>query len=122
MSKRGLAWLRQHTNVEDLLDDGIENNSDVSSFAPSGEDPDDPIAAKPAGTPLPAAQIVNARTAIAEPDFFVAAIAVLVIGCGAALIIHPVDEIVYHANSIEHVANGRSVLYGVVGILLASLS
>jgi hypothetical protein len=127
MSKRSLTWLRQHTNVEDLLDDGIENNSDLKSFAspeqPSGESPvaaDAEIPPKPSPVEAP-------RPEPAERDFFVAAIGVLIMGCGLQLVLYPADLIVHHDRGkypyrdfLEHVTSGRSEVYGSVGILLGA--
>ena len=125
MTKRNLTWLRQHTNVEDLLDDRIENNSDLKSFCPPAEPCDEPPV-----TELPEVQLeqVQAKPPMperAQPDFFVAAIGTLMVGCGLSLVLHPVDLVVYHDRAkyfrrdfLEHVGHGRSEIYGAAGVLL----
>jgi len=120
MSKRSVTWLRQHTNVEDLLDDGIENNSDLKSFALAEQPSDEPPISGPVEVPLQASHIEAPKTEPAERDFFVAAIGVLIMGCGLGLVLYPVDTIVYHYRAIEHVTSARSEGYGGVGILLGA--
>ncbi len=117
--KRSLSWLRQHTNVEDLLDDGIANNSDLSSFATSDQSRGELPMASPDDLP-PQSSHIEPKKSEPEPegrDFYVAAIGALIIGVGLDLIFHPVDMIVYHLRATEHVTPGRSEFYGVVLIL-----
>ena len=125
MSKRSLTWLRQHTNVEDLLDDGIENNSDLKSFAtqPSDELP----VAERAEVPLQASHIETPRPDPPQRDFTLAGIGLLIMGCGFGLVLYPVDLVVYHQGAkyayrglLEHVTTGRSQIYGSVGIVLGA--
>jgi hypothetical protein len=105
MSKRSLTWLRQRTNVEDLLDDGIENNSDLESFAATAQ-PNDDSRAGLTEAPLQAPHVESPKPEPepepAEADFFGAAIGVLIIGCGISLVVHP---------------TGGSDLFGSIGIL-----
>jgi hypothetical protein len=126
MSKRSLAWLRQHTNVEDLLDDGIEHNSDSRSFATRDQPAEEPaVAAR-----IPSQPSHNqARSEPAQRDFFVAAIGVVIMGCGLGLVLYPMDFIVFHdaaryvsRDVLEHVTAARSRIYGSVGILLGAVA
>jgi hypothetical protein len=121
MSKRSLTWLRQHTNVEDLLDDGIENNSDLKSFALAEQPSDDPPISEAVEIPRQKLPIEAPTPEPMERDFFVAAIGVLILGCGLNLVLYPVDLIVYHLRAIEHVTPARSEFYGWVGILLGAV-
>jgi hypothetical protein len=116
MGKRNLTWLRQHTNVEDLLDDGVANNSDLSSFAES-EQPlgDTPVVASTETSTQ--SSHLEAPEQTEERDFQVAAIGVFIGGCGLDLVLHPVDMIVYHLKAIEHVTGARSEFYGAILIL-----
>jgi hypothetical protein len=127
MSKRSLTWLRQHTNVEDLLDDGIENNSDLKSFEIRGQPSDElPVAERPE-LPLQASHIETQRPDAPERDFALAGIGLLIMGCGLGLVLYPVDLVVYHQAAkyayrgvLEHVTTGRSQIYGSVGIVLGA--
>jgi hypothetical protein len=128
MSKRSLTWLRQHTNVEDLLDDGIENNSDLKSFATHCQPSDALPVADPAEIPLQASHIETARPPPPERDFTLAGIGLLIMGCGLALVLYPVDLVVFHQGAkyayrgvLEHVTTGRSQIYGSVGIVLGAI-
>jgi hypothetical protein len=127
MSKRSLTWLRQYTNVEDLLDDGIENNSDLKSFATHGQPSDELPVAERAQVPLQASHIDTPRSAPPERDFTLAGIGLLIMGCGLGLVLYPVDLVVYHQGAkyayrglLEHVTTGRSQIYGSVGIVLGA--
>ena len=127
MSKRSLTWLRQHTNVEDLLDDGIENNSDLKSFASHGQPSDELPVAERAEVPLQASHIETPRPAPPERDFTLAGIGLLIMGCGLGLVLYPLDLVVYHQGAkyayrglLEHVTTGRSQIYGSVGIVLGA--
>jgi hypothetical protein len=120
MSKRGLTWLRQHTNVEDLLDDGIDNNSDLKSFALAEQPSDEPPISEAVEVPLQKSHIESSSPEPMKQDFFVAAIGVLIMGCGLSLVLHPVDLIVHHLRAIEHVTSVRSEVYGWVGILFGA--
>jgi hypothetical protein len=128
MSKRGLSWLRQHTNVEDLLDDGIENNSDVGSFARSDDELDRRVdgvtEANGIGStpPLPAHPVPDEHPR--KPSYFGMFLGVLTIAAGSLLCFHPVNALVYHQrsrsyfSSWEFVSPERSEFYGVSGILI----
>ena len=120
MSTRSLIWLRQHTNVEDLLDDGIANNSDLSSFARSEQLPDDSPAVASIKSQTQSPRIEAPEQPQEQRDFQVAAIGLFVSGCGLGLMFHPVDMIVYHLKAIEHVTNARSELYGAVLVLFGA--
>ena len=123
MTKRSLTWIRQHTNVEDLLDDGIDNNSDLKSFAIDGnaleEAPVSPTIRKEAQ---------RSEAPIAKPapiSFLGIIIGSLMIAFGTKLFLSPVDMFVYrdrgkyfNLDFIEHVTHGRSEIYGAAGFFL----
>jgi hypothetical protein len=127
MSKPTLAWLRQHTNVEDLLDDGVENNSDLKSFADHEQPSERPCDRPPVAVKTPS-QTHPIEISVDEPDrpyFFGAAVGLLIIGLGLGLIFHPIDAFVFHGGSkyayrnfLEHVTHARSEFYGSAGVLL----
>ena len=109
MSKRSLTWLRQHTNVEDLLDDGVENNSDLQSFA-TGEEAGEELSHEPTNSH---ALVTPSRIPAAEPtrpDYFVAAIGVFFIGCGLKLFFYP-----------ELVSYFGSEIFGCVGVVFGAI-
>ena len=114
MSKRTLTWLRRHTNVEDLLDDGIVNNSDLSSFARSEQRPGDSPVVASTENPTQSSQIEAHEQQPEGRDFYVAAIGLFISGCGLDLMLHPVDMLVYHLKAIEHVTGARSEFYGAI--------
>ena len=136
MSKRNLTWLRQNTNVEDLLDDGIENNSDLKSFSRAADLNSD-MAVPAEGTAGKSADPSSEGTSSTNPapedpleasqsrfSFFGVEIGVLIAAGGAFLVLFPVDMFVFHDRTKyyrpfwEHVTHGRSEFYGVVGLLL----
>lgn len=117
MSKRSLTWLRQHTNVEDLLDDGIANNSDLSSFAKPEQPPDDSPVVASTENPAQPSHAEAPEQQPEERDFHVAALGLFISGCGLDLMLHPVDMLVHHLKAIEHVTGARSEFYGAILIL-----
>ena len=130
--------LRLTTNVEDLLDDGIENNSDLV---------DGELLREPEGNPDPRALEIRAATiarnraeeALALNQFrrknlsYLGILLALVLAIsGIALILRPMEIRVEHARMkylptvTEHVTAARSRLYGsvllVAGIVLLAYS
>jgi hypothetical protein len=133
MIKRNLSWLRQHTNVEDLLDDGIENNSDLKSFAKAPDPVSDHDAAEEG--PLRQSNSSSAHHEAERPlegpqnkvSYFGAVIGASITIGGILLVLFPVDMFVFHDRTKyyrpfwEHVTHGRSEIYGVAGILLGAV-
>jgi hypothetical protein len=127
MSKRSLTWLRQHTNVEDLLDDGIENNSDLKSFAESNEstDPVSTGALASDASDQHQPSVIRPDPLASTPVSYIGVLlgSALIVG-GALLFLFPVDMFVYHhrvmylPSVMEHVTRGRSEFYGAAGFLL----
>lgn len=130
MGRRPADWIRRDTTAEDLLDDGIENASDLKSKPESAGV--DPLAN---GAPHHEAMEIRRRTVernrleAAEQARiqrrksysrfgFLFGAALLVFGLIAML--HPAESDVLHArikylpSFIEHVSEGRSVFYGAV--------
>lgn len=114
MSKRSVTWLRRHTNIEDLIDDGVANNSDLSSFAKSEQSAEDSPVFASTEISTPSSQVEASGPAPEVRDFYVAAIGLLIGGCGLNLMLDPVDMVVYHLNAIEHVTHARSEFYGAI--------
>lgn len=126
MTKRNLRWIRQHTNVEDLLDDGIENNSDLRSFA-SDDDTSEEQPLPTSNDSSPTAQDSGAPAIVADRNP-ISAFGVMLGGSmmwfGVKLFLYPVDTFVYHARAkslhrgvLEHVTQAGSHFYGIVGFL-----
>ena len=127
MSNRSLNWLRRHTNVADILDDGIENNSDLSSFASPADSErlgaDAPLAPRSRElqrTPEPFVR-PTMRESISRTGVLIGV--VLMLG-GGLLVLLPVDMGVYHhrvmylPSFVEHVTPFRSRVYGSAGIVM----
>ena len=125
MTKRSLTWIRQHTNVEDLLDDGIENNSDLTSFADvDGASEEVPVPASHEGSAEPQ----NSDTPMIANQTPVSTFGAVVGGSmmwfGVKLFLFPTDAMVYHARKglhrgvLEHVTQAGSHVYGVAGFLI----
>ena len=130
---RGSHWLRRHTTVDDLLDDGVENDSDVKAFS-EGAPPE----------PGPAADIVqrqraayasgqrahaasNARRALRRSrSLWGAGTGLACIVAGTLLILHPVAMWVSHPGMkrawplMERVSEEGSMLYGAVLVLFGA--
>ena len=127
MSKRSLTWLRQNTNVEDLLDDGIENNSDMASFAEIDGSDSSAAAISQQSEPSSQSPLSADRPdpVASAPISFIGALlgSVLIIG-GALLVLLPIDTFVFHQQAgrlpsfWEHVTVGGSEFYGGAGLLL----
>jgi hypothetical protein len=138
MSKRGLDWIRRHTTTEDLLDDGVENFSDLKTLeSRSSEEPE------PSPESLAVRRQTLERRRKEQQQFaseayrlafsrFGLFLGVLLVLSGAALLVFPVDMLVHHARIrylppvVEHVTQARSQLYGaallIAGIALAGFS
>jgi hypothetical protein len=128
MSKGSLTWLRQHTNVEDLLDDGVENNSDLKCFAKGDELSCDETDQDTSQTAL--RSVSGTITSVAPTDkspsasVLGIALGLLTTLSGLVLVIFPVNMLVYHQRSRsffgtwEFVTPGRSEFYGVSGLII----
>jgi hypothetical protein len=124
MAKRDLNWLKRHTNVEDLLDDGVENLSHLAA-----------LDLQPESKPAPSPEFLAIRRRTVESnrieserndalayrrafDHFGLALGVVMALSGVALLAFPVDMIVHHArikylaSVAEHVTPARSRIYG----------
>jgi hypothetical protein len=129
MSQRDARWLRRRTTLRDLLDDGIENGSDLKS-----QDPYQPVT-----PPDPAIRALRDETIAAirreaqrgrARRVGVSGLGLLLgsvlIASGTLLLLFPVDMAVHHArirylpSFIEHVDHARSRLYG-VSLLLGGI-
>ena len=123
------AWIRRRTTIADLLDDGIENGSDVAGLSaaaeelpvPGGEDAlrkrDQTLAAIRAEQR--AADATMARRSFSPYGVF---LGVLIAAGGTWLIARPVDMRVLHDRAKhlpfrEHVTPARSRLYGTAGLV-----
>ena len=118
-----ISWIRRHTTVEDLLDDGVENFSDLKASETAAPEPEpDPalIAANQqfrdqARLEQEQAMREAYRSAFSDLGIF---LGLLMTVSGSTLALFPVDTLVYHArvrylrSVVEHVTPARSVLYG----------
>ena len=124
-SHRDVRWLQRRTNIADLLDDGIENGSDLASGqVPAREAVDDeaeagrPIAATPPRPVAPAPSSVEpARPTV---SWFGVLVGLGLVAAGVRLFVVPVDMMVYHdrmkrPSFVEHVTPERSRIYGAAG-------
>jgi hypothetical protein len=126
MSKRSLSWLRRNTNVEDLLDDGIENNSDLQSFTASDSHCDENRADVSTQTLPPPDpndwKGVDSRSKL-PASYFGLVLGAAITLFGLLLLFFPVDMVVYHLRAralqplLEHVTIARSQFYGAAGVL-----
>ena len=126
----GPDWIRRRTNVEDLLDDGVENGSDIRAGLPEADAPpthDEALAIGKRDRTLAAvraeqAEIASKARRRALSPYGVALGLVIAAG-GAWLIASPVDMRVVHARArrlptfTEHVTPPRSRLYGAAGLI-----
>ena len=126
----GPAWIRRRTNIEDLLDDGVENGSDsvsdlpASDELPTAEETDALCKREETLAAISAEQAVIAATARrrAFNPCGVAFGLLIAIG-GAWLIASPVDmrvehrRMMYLPTSWEHVTPARSRFYGTAGLV-----
>ena len=119
-----LSWIRRQTTVEDLLDDGVENFSDLKASdtaVPEEPDPDPVLIATnqqfrdQARREREQAMREAYRSAFSGLGIF---LGLLMTISGAALVLLPVDTLVYHArvrylrSVVERVTPARSVFYG----------
>jgi len=129
-------WIERNTTANDLLDDGVENFSDVRSMQGAAEE---------TGKADPAAVVAIQRTrdaakaeALAEYERerrrawspFGVALGLAMSAAGSLLIRHPADMLLYRYAMtywskmptrpfVEHVTASRSVFYGEVVVGLA---
>ena len=135
MSNRDVRWLQRRTNIADLLDDGIENYSDLKPSASAAG------AAGAEGTAMvespgaAAAPRSAASTPTASPRQTVSWLGLLLgigfVAAGVRLFVAPIDLMVYHqrmkrSSFVEHVTPQRWRIYGtaaaVVGLGLLGFS
>jgi hypothetical protein len=126
----GPAWIRRRTNVEDLLDDGVENGSDLVAGLPEAEEPltaEEEVALDKREQTLAAVRAEQAEvTATIRRRAFSpygVAFGLLIAAGGAWLIANPVDMRVEHRRMRylptfrEHVTPARSRFYGAAGLV-----
>jgi hypothetical protein len=126
MSIRDLNWTRRRTTVEDLLDDGIENASDLGKAPLDTARPPDPEALQKRSETLAKVKAERAAqlSATRRKSFsvFGVLLGLLVATGGCLLVMFPTDMRVEHSRIRylptvwEHVTPARSRLYGSVGI------
>lgn len=130
MGRRPFDWIRRNTTAEDLLDDGVENGSDLKS--PRESDGVDSVAddAPPHGAmeirrrtlernrleAVEQARIQRRKSYSLFGLLFGAALLVF----GLVAMLHPTESDVLHvrikylSSFVEHVSKERSVFYGAV--------
>ena len=118
------SWIHRHTSANDLLDDGIENFSDLRGQSQSSEPspPVDPAVARVRDATLArikteqanALQIAHHRSR----SYFGLVLAVLMMVGGLAVVWYPVDMFVVRGGGpksrtfLEHITPFRAQLYG----------
>jgi hypothetical protein len=126
MSIRDLNWIRRRTTVEDLLDDGIENASDLGKAPVDAPLPPDPAVLRKRSETLARVKAEHAAqlSATRRKSFsvFGVLLGLLIAAGGCALVIFPTDMQVEHSRIRylptvrEHVTPARARLYGSVGL------
>jgi len=122
MSTR-LSWIRCQTTIEDLLDDGVENFSDLKGSDAESAPEDEPDAAVLAAKQQ--SRDIMRREAAAENARHTSALSwtgttlgLLIAASGTMLVVFPVEMRVEHPRTKylptvrEHVTPARSRLYG----------
>jgi hypothetical protein len=118
MTGRDLRWLRRRTTVDDLLDDGIENSSDLKN-ARLRDDSDQAVATPASHRGRVARADFPAPSRRAPVSMFGLLLGAVFIAAGAILIVTPIDMLVKHVRirylptTIEHVTPATSRMYGV---------
>ena len=136
MDKRELAKLLRRTNTADLLDDGIENGSDLRSFAKTGDDPADAVDAAPkvprrVEMPTQSSPLRDLHTKEApeevQPKEPISYLGVFIGACflvfGVVMFLYPQDVSVYHDRIryrpiVEHVTTTGSQVYAVIALVI----
>lgn len=134
MPKPSLSWVRRRTNVEDLLDDGVENGSDLSRYHGQAEKPPGPAEEAALVRREEMLAVVRSEQAGVSAQFrrkaispFGAVLGVVIALAGVMLIVHPVDMHVEHRRTRylptiwEHVTPLRSRLYGAAGAVFGAI-
>ena len=126
MSIRDLNWIRRRTTVEDLLDDGIENTSDLGKVPLDASLPSDPAALRKRSETLARVKAEHAAelstTRRKSLSVFGVLLGLLIAAGGCILVIFPADMRVEHSRIrylptvSEHVTPARSRLYGSAGL------
>jgi hypothetical protein len=132
MDKRELAKMLRRTNTADLLDDGIENGSDLQSFAKTeGDAVDDVPKVRRGETPTQSSPLrdlhVKELPEEAPPKEPVSYLGLFIGACflvfGIVMFLHPQDESIYHDRIkyrpfVEHVTVTGSQVYAVVALVI----
>jgi hypothetical protein len=135
MDKRELAKLLRRTNTADLLDDGIENGSDLKSFAKTEDDAvgvvDDVPKARRGETPTQSSPLRDLHTKEAPkevpPREPVSYLGLFIGACllvfGVVMYLYPRDVSVYHDRMryrpiVEHVTTTGSQVYAVIAMII----
>jgi hypothetical protein len=132
MDKREIARRLRRTNTADLLDDGIENGSDIKPFAKTEDDavedvPKLPRVLMPTQS-SPLRDLHKQKAPEAPPQKEPISYVGLLIGAcllvfGVVMFLYPQDVSVYHERSryrsfLEHVTATGSQVYAVIALLI----
>ena len=123
---RDVRWMHRRTNIADLLDDGVENYSDLkdAAAAPGQEDSDEECPPARAKVVLPGATLPEKE---ASPTPRASRLGVLIGAClaiaCALLYLHPAEVSVVQQGrgwrwSVEHVTPERARIYGAIGVIV----
>lgn len=130
-SRRDVRWLQRRTNIADLLDDGVENGSDLAcGQVPARESiendagaVDRPVKTTPAHPVSPTSPSPSGERARATVNWFGVLVGLGFVAAGLRLLVVPVDMLVYHdrvkrPSFVEHVTPERSRVYGAGGAVV----
>ncbi|HTA66328.1 MAG TPA: hypothetical protein VK753_12565 [Xanthomonadaceae bacterium] len=133
MNKRDLSRLLRQTNVEDLVDDGIENGSDIASFNPVDAVDETPTPETSKADAIRRSTLLRERQEQEEQVESLRRRSVswlgLILGAcfvvsGIVVFLFPRDTYVYHhrmrllPSFVEHVTPAGSQAYAVVAVVL----
>ena len=137
MDKRELARMLRRTNTADLLDDGIENGSDLKSFAKAEDDAADAVDDVPRvprrgemptqSSPLRDLHAKEAPKEAQLPKEPISYLGLFIGACflvfGVVMFLYPQDVSAYHDRIryrpiVEHVTTTGSQVYSVIALII----
>jgi len=133
MDKRELARLLRRTNTADLLDDGIENGSDLKSFEKTEDDVVDDLPQVPRRGEMPTQssplrdlhkkETPDAQIPRAPISFFGVFVGACFLVFGVVRFLYPQDVSFYHERAryrtiVEHVTAPGSQVYALIALAI----
>jgi hypothetical protein len=132
MDQRKRSRMVRRTNVDDLLDDGIENDSDLKSFARTADDaadatPEESQVDLPTQSPRPRKQTLPETLDAVPHKGPISYLGLLFGACfvvaGLVLFVYPREAYVFHdrlrySPIVEHVTATGSQIYAVLAVVV----